>query len=50
MYYWDEMTPMSPHYETRSGFALADKSDDILDMCGTTSSNGALRMHEHVVL
>ena len=35
--YWDEMT-RSPHYEISSGFALADKTDDILDICGTTSS------------
>ena len=40
VYYWDEMTH-SPHYEIRSGFALADKTDDILDICGTTRSNRA---------
>ena len=32
MYYWDKMT-QSPHYEVKSGFSLADKSDDIVDIC-----------------
>ena len=51
MYYWDEMTD-SPHYEIGSGFALADKSDDILDICGTTSSNraGAWSRHEFALI
>ena len=40
MYYWDEMTH-SPHYEIKGGFALADKSDDIVDICGTPCSNRA---------
>ena len=38
MYYWDKMTH-SPHYEIKSEFSLADKSDDIVVICGTTSSN-----------
>ena len=38
VYYWDEMTD-SLHNEIGSGLALGDKSEDILDICGTTSSN-----------
>ena len=38
VYYWDEMT-YSPHYEIRSGLALGEKSEDILDICGTTRGN-----------
>ena len=56
MYYWDEMT-YSPHCEMKSGFTLADNSDDIFDICCTTSSNRACklcmetwRMHGTVVL
>ena len=40
MYYWDEMTH-SPHYEIKSGSTLTDKSDEIIDICGTISSNRA---------
>ena len=31
----------SAHYEIKGGFTLAEKSDDIFDICGTTSSNRA---------
>ena len=40
MYYWDEMTH-SAHDEIKGGFSLAEKSDDIFDICSTISSNRA---------
>ena len=51
VYYWDEMTH-SPHYEIRSGYALADKPDDILGIFGTTISKRdcAWRLGECMIL
>ena len=40
VYYWDEMTH-SPYYKMKIGFVLVDKSDDIVDICGTTNINKA---------
>ena len=38
---WRKRKTHSPQNEIKSGFSLTDKSDDIVDICGTTSSNRA---------
>ena len=51
MYHWDKMIH-SPHNKIKSIFALADKSNDIVDICGTTTRVclKPWRMHKTVVL
>ena len=40
VYYWVDMK-RSLYYKIKRGFALADKSNDIVDICDLTGINGA---------